>query len=799
IKSRPFVRTRRIFTVSKLQVRNTKTSIVQSISEMNNSIQNMLPAGARVAVAPTSDDHKRSPKRTKLYRTKQPGKVSSPAINCLPSTSLSRANEWIDLQVPPEELRLEHTLPIGQTFGWKEITPPVVRTSSSGGAAAAAAPGNKQKMAKVGGAAAAAKQKAKVEEVEAKQKAKAMKQADTTIRVEENEAAKPAEHDAGRVKVPVLPNQTSRQYLGVIAGFGVVLESLPTTTRFKVLAGGGNPAPCSSGEDLLRGAGTTRVKTSAVQVELKTETLLEPPQHGGGAVGPAPQGRPVFGLRGVAGDAKINLNGAKNSLLANQNAGASSGIVSSASGDEGVSPSGLVAIHGGNKPVKPKNLPSSSSSSCALLFYPEPPPPPPSAFADVAQQHNQQPPQEKIRTSKEHTAAPTTFLHGKRTNQNHALTAVRHYFRLDHSLPLKSLYDQWSAADPWFRQVARKLVGVRLLRQDVFETMISFLVSQNNNVVRIAQILGRIRREYGHKIVDPATAVDDFYSFPTVAEFVKHNPSEQEFRDLGLGYRAKYLRQILEHLARIYELEEFLKTNKTTAPAVTEPTSKTTRTSAAKAAVAAAKGGKTGTKSAAGAMKVVTGQTSSRKAMAVLLKSKAAKAIKSAMKGNKAKPLKAIPTRKGESTVKKANKGNKGQKIAMKIFKASTTPVAAKDKRKTPEELQPKIPDVPTLRLEAFSDLSTDKVVEELMRYPGIGHKVADCIALFSCDCLDLVPVDTHVWQIAKQRYLPKVKPMKVVGTASKATARTSKATGAGNKKVLASKNGKKSQMTEDP
>ena len=39
------------------------------------------------------------------------------------------------------------------------------------------------------------------------------------------------------------------------------------------------------------------------------------------------------------------------------------------------------------------------------------------------------------------------------------------------------------------------------------------------------------------------------------------------------------------------------------------------------------------------------------------------------------------------------------------------------------------------------------------MEFPGVGRKVAECVALFSCDCLELVPVDTHVWQIARKHY----------------------------------------------
>ena len=40
-----------------------------------------------------------------------------------------------------------------------------------------------------------------------------------------------------------------------------------------------------------------------------------------------------------------------------------------------------------------------------------------------------------------------------------------------------------------------------------------------------------------------------------------------------------------------------------------------------------------------------------------------------------------------------------------------------------------------------------------LVELSGVGPKVADCVALFSLDKLDIVPVDTHVWQIAQRYY----------------------------------------------
>lgn len=46
---------------------------------------------------------------------------------------------------------------------------------------------------------------------------------------------------------------------------------------------------------------------------------------------------------------------------------------------------------------------------------------------------------------------------------------------------------------------------------------------------------------------------------------------------------------------------------------------------------------------------------------------------------------------------------------------------------------------------------SLEKCREELTELHGVGNKVADCIALFSLDQASCVPVDTHVFQIAKK------------------------------------------------
>jgi 3-methyladenine DNA glycosylase/8-oxoguanine DNA glycosylase len=45
----------------------------------------------------------------------------------------------------------------------------------------------------------------------------------------------------------------------------------------------------------------------------------------------------------------------------------------------------------------------------------------------------------------------------------------------------------------------------------------------------------------------------------------------------------------------------------------------------------------------------------------------------------------------------------------------------------------------------------------ELMGFFGVGEKIADCVCLFSLDKDDAIPVDTHIWRIARARYAPEL------------------------------------------
>lgn len=78
--------------------------------------------------------------------------------------------------------------------------------------------------------------------------------------------------------------------------------------------------------------------------------------------------------------------------------------------------------------------------------------------------------------------------------------------------------------------------GIRLLNQDLWETILSFIISANNNIPRIKGIIERLSKTYGNSITWRGK---NYYTFPT-AEQLK-DVTIKEFRDLGLGFRDKRL------------------------------------------------------------------------------------------------------------------------------------------------------------------------------------------------------------------------------------------------------------------
>ena len=78
--------------------------------------------------------------------------------------------------------------------------------------------------------------------------------------------------------------------------------------------------------------------------------------------------------------------------------------------------------------------------------------------------------------------------------------------------------------------------GIRILNQNKWETIISFIISANNNIPRIKGIIERLSKKYGNKIV---WNNKEYYTFPTASQL--KDVTVEEYRRLGLGFRDKRL------------------------------------------------------------------------------------------------------------------------------------------------------------------------------------------------------------------------------------------------------------------
>ena len=74
--------------------------------------------------------------------------------------------------------------------------------------------------------------------------------------------------------------------------------------------------------------------------------------------------------------------------------------------------------------------------------------------------------------------------------------------------------------------------GIRILNQDLWEMIISYIISANNNIPRIKGIIERLSKNYGKEIEWNG---EKYYTFPTAEEL--KDVSVEDYRKLGAGFR----------------------------------------------------------------------------------------------------------------------------------------------------------------------------------------------------------------------------------------------------------------------
>ena len=107
---------------------------------------------------------------------------------------------------------------------------------------------------------------------------------------------------------------------------------------------------------------------------------------------------------------------------------------------------------------------------------------------------------------------------------------VSRYLALDVSLPdILATFP----SDPLLRQAVKDHHGLRVIRQEPWECLASFIASSSKQIVQIRQIVDLLARRYGEPVSDT------HHAFPTVAAVAR--ASHQQLWDCKLGFRAKNL------------------------------------------------------------------------------------------------------------------------------------------------------------------------------------------------------------------------------------------------------------------
>lgn len=114
----------------------------------------------------------------------------------------------------------------------------------------------------------------------------------------------------------------------------------------------------------------------------------------------------------------------------------------------------------------------------------------------------------------------------------------RKYFDLDtdYSEIIKNLSNKNEILDKIFSEIS----GIRILNQDFWETLCSFIISQNNNIPRIKKIISKMCELFGESLGG------GYYSFPS-AETIA-NLSEKDLDLIKSGFRAKYILNAAKHI-----------------------------------------------------------------------------------------------------------------------------------------------------------------------------------------------------------------------------------------------------------
>lgn len=121
------------------------------------------------------------------------------------------------------------------------------------------------------------------------------------------------------------------------------------------------------------------------------------------------------------------------------------------------------------------------------------------------------------------------------TEEDEYVNVWKDYFDMDRDY--SEIKNKLLEKDDKLKDAIESMWGVRILNQDFFETLISFIISQNKQIPHIKKIVADISAKFGSYKGTYGRA--DMYTFPTLEQLT--NASEEDFKELKTGFRAPYI------------------------------------------------------------------------------------------------------------------------------------------------------------------------------------------------------------------------------------------------------------------
>lgn len=131
------------------------------------------------------------------------------------------------------------------------------------------------------------------------------------------------------------------------------------------------------------------------------------------------------------------------------------------------------------------------------------------------------------------------ILYVESNNEDNLEYVVCEYLDLDRDYD--SIINAIKNMDSKLGECLDKSLGLRIIKQNPLECIISYVISQNNSVRNIQNSLNLISEKYGKKVI---FRNKEYYLFPKLEKLV--NINEEEFRECKVGFRDKYLVGIIK-------------------------------------------------------------------------------------------------------------------------------------------------------------------------------------------------------------------------------------------------------------